>query len=136
MDTMSAFLMGQANRDKPLMVFDWMKAARLISESGAQEASAGLAGDWNYTCGEILAGGVPVPKEDTYVYLASTWATPEIEINGQTQDCYLMQSETPGWDSDTYWPEEARAALSANTELTGRVPKENQNERDITARSG
>lgn len=112
MDTMSAFAMGQANRGKERMVFDWDKAARLIAERGAKSASAGLHGDWDWTGGPILSDGVPVPHDETYVYLASTWATPELEIDGETIDCYRMESETPGWDSDTYWPESARALLS------------------------
>jgi hypothetical protein len=55
--------------------------------------------------------GKPVPEDDTYVYLASTWATPELDIDGDVIECYRMQSETPGWDSGTYWPESARALL-------------------------
>ena len=46
MDSMSAFLMGEANRDKELMVFYWDKAAQFIKERNAQSASAGLAADW------------------------------------------------------------------------------------------
>lgn len=112
MDSMSAFIRGQASRGEPRMVFDWNKAARLIVERKAQSASAGLSGDWEWTGGQILREGTPVPAEDTYVYLASTWAEPEIEIDGEVEDCYLMEDQTPGWDSSTYWPEEARALLS------------------------
>lgn len=43
MDTMSAFAKGEANRGKELMVFDWDKAAQLISERKPSVASAGLA---------------------------------------------------------------------------------------------
>jgi hypothetical protein len=38
MNTISAFAMGTANRDKESMVFDWEKAARLIKERGASNA--------------------------------------------------------------------------------------------------
>ena len=110
MDTMKAFAMGEANRDKELMVFDWDKAAQLIKDKKVTEASAGLSGDWEYTGGTILEEG-KIP-ENSYVYLASTWATPELEINGEIFDCYKMQSETDGWDSDTFWPESARNILS------------------------
>jgi len=105
MDTMQAFAMGQANRSKELMVFDWDKAAALIRERGAQIASAGLSGDWDWTGGPIYEDGAP--DTESYTYLASTWATPEIEIDGKTVDCFLMQSETPGWDASTKWPESA-----------------------------
>lgn len=111
MDTMATFAMGEANRGKPLMVFDWDKAARLIKEAGAKNASAGLAGDWGYTGGEILVDG-EIP-DDSYCYLASTWATPELEIDGMRQDCYRMEDEVPDWDSGTFWPESAREILGA-----------------------
>ena len=111
MDWMTAALTGQENRDKEKMVFDWEKAAQIIKERKAQSASAGLAGDWEYTGGPILDNGIPVPREETYVYLASTWATPELDIDGEVVHCYRMQSATPGWDSKTYWPKSALEML-------------------------
>lgn len=113
MDTLSAFARGEANRGRESMVFDWDKAANLIVESGAVSASAGLRGDWEWTGGDILENGKPVPREDTYVFLASTWATPELSLDGETVDCFKMESETPGWNADTYWPESALAILAA-----------------------
>lgn len=72
---------------------------------------AGLRGDWKYTGGPIWRDGKPVPQEDTYTYLASTWAVPEIEIEKdgftETLECYRMEKEVPGWRADTYWPPEA-----------------------------
>lgn len=115
MDTWKAFAMGQANRGKELMVFDWEKAARIIKERGAQDVSAGLRGDWDWTGGEILENGKPVDQDKTYVYLASTWATPELCIDGELIECFRMQSATPGWDSSTYWPPEALAILAEDT---------------------
>ncbi len=112
MDTMSAFAIGAANRGREAMVFDWNRAAQIIRERNAKEASAGLAGDWEWTGVTIFANGAPVPAEDTYCYLSSTWATPQLEVDGETIDCYLMQSDAPDWDSGTYWPESARAALA------------------------
>jgi len=106
---MSAFAKGEASRGQELKVFDWDKAAKLIKDSGAKIARAGLSGDWEYTGGEILEDGKPA--EDSYVYLVSTWATPELEINGEIIDCYLMQCDTDGWDRDTFWPESAKAIL-------------------------
>lgn len=113
MDTLAAFAMGHANRGKELKVFDWEKAARIIRERNAKEASAGLSGDWEWTGGEILRNGKPVPREETYTFLASTWATPELEVDGDVVDCYRMQSETEGWNSSTYWPPEALDLLNA-----------------------
>jgi hypothetical protein len=118
MDNMSAFAIGEANRGKPLMVFDWEKAARLIRERQPREALAGLRGDWKYTGGEIYRDGQPVPQEDTYTYLASTWAVPEIYLDGEVLECWKYESETPGWGSDTYWPEEARLLLVSEGKLS------------------
>ena len=109
MDTLSAFAMGEVNRGKERMVFDWDKAATLIKERGAKNASAGLSGDWGYTGGEIIEDG-KIP-EDSYTYLASTWATPELKIDGEIIDCYKMESETDGWGSETFWPKSAKAIL-------------------------
>lgn len=113
MDTMAAYAIAQAHKNEELMVFDWVRAATMIKESGATEASAGLAGDWEYTGGDIFRDGKPIPKEDTYVYLASNHAAPQLELNGDLLSCWLKQSQTPGWDSDTYWPPEAMAVLAA-----------------------
>lgn len=112
MDSLSAFAMGEANRGRELKVFDWDKAARLIKEHKAQEASAGLSGDWGWTGGSIFVDGKI--DTDSYTYLASTWATPEVEVDGIIYDCYKMQSETDGWDSDTKWPPSAVKILSDN----------------------
>ena len=109
MDTMSVIAMGIANRGKELKVFDWHKAATLIKERDVKNAMAGLSGDWEWTGGTILDGG-KIP-EDNYTYLVSTWATPELEIDGEKIDCYKMESETDGWDSKTFWPESAKAIV-------------------------
>lgn len=113
MDTLSAFAMGQANRGREQKVFDWDKAARLIKEHEAVEASAGLSGDWEYTGGCIFSDGKPVT--DSYTYLSSTWATPEIEIDGEMFNCYVMASDVPEqWGTDysgIKWPESALSIL-------------------------
>ena len=107
MDTMSAFIRGEVNRGKEMMVFDWDRAAQILKERDAEDAAAGLDQDWGYTGGEILRDGAPVKQEDTYTYLASTWATPQLYVDGEYIDCYKMESEAPGWDAKTYWPDSA-----------------------------
>lgn len=109
MDTMQAFMMGEMNRGKEMMVFDWDKAARIIAERKPKQAEAWLRGDWEWTGGTIYEDGKPV--FDDYTYLASTWATPELDIDGEIIDCYVMQSETE-WDSGTKWPESALNILN------------------------
>lgn len=101
--------MGMMNREKELMVFDWDKAARLILESGCKTASAGLRGDWEYTGGVIFEDGKPVT--DSYTYLASTWAVPEIGIGGERYPCFRMQHEVPRWSAETKWPKSALEIL-------------------------
>lgn len=113
MDTLSAFARGEAARGRPSMAFDWDKAAQLIKERNATRASAGLSGDWEYTGGTIFENGKPVL--DSYTYLASTWATPELEIDGETIDCWRYASDC-GFDSGTKWPASALAILGV--ELT------------------
>jgi len=116
MDTLTAFAMGEANRGNPSMVFDWAKAARLIREqsfAGPVDASAGLKGDWEYTGGAIFRNGSVIPRGQTYTYLASTWAVPELDINGEVYECYVREDKTE-WGSDTYWPAEALKILSGD----------------------
>jgi hypothetical protein len=96
MDTLSAF---------------WDRAAELIRDRKPTLASAGLAGDWEYTGGEIWRDGKPVPADETYTYLSSNWAMPEIDLDGHRFDCWRWQTETPGWDASTYWPDSALAVL-------------------------
>lgn len=114
MNSLQAFANGEAARaaGNEAKVFDWDEAARRIVKSGAKNASAGLGEDWEWTGGEILRDGKPVPKNETYTYLASIWATPEIELDGECSDCFRLVSETDGWDADTYWPDSALAILA------------------------
>lgn len=116
MDTLSAFAMGRANRGRPMMVFDWNKAALLIRERRPSVARAGLRSDWEYTGGDIYRDGAPVPAAYTYVYLASTWAVPELDLDGDVVDCFLMEPDASGWGARTYWPDSAVAMLAAKSE--------------------
>lgn len=119
MDTSKAAAMGMMHQNHKEKVFDWEKAARIIRERGARTARAGLASDWEYTGGTILQDGEPVPEDDTYTFLSSTWAIPELEVDGETMNCYRMESEVPGWNEETYWPEEALNILNGKEETKG-----------------
>ena len=120
MDTLSAFARCQAAQGNEHRVFDWEKAARLILERKPSVVSAGLQDDWEWTKGEIWKDGLPVPKEDTYTYLASNWAIPEIDIDGEIIECYRMESKTPGWGPETYWPKEALKILEIKPKKASR----------------
>jgi hypothetical protein len=114
MDSLTAFAFGQAHRNDPARVFDWDRAAALIREREPREASAGLGGDWEWTGGSIWRDGAPVPRDETYTYLSSTWATPELDLDGEVIDCWVWRDGS-GWDSDTYWPDSALAILAGGT---------------------
>lgn len=114
METSRAFVMGQLSRHSQIMVFDWHKAASIIRDEKPKFVSAGLRGDWEYTGGDIFLDGKPVL--DSYTYLASTWAKPEINVDGDIRDCYVMESET-AWDADTKWPESALEILGNNSQV-------------------
>lgn len=107
--TVTVFALGRASAGRELMVFDWEKAAAEIKAGGTLVARAGLRSDWEWTGGEIYANGMP--REHTYTFLASTWAVPELDLDGKVIECYRMQSEVPNWDAHTYWPEEALRIL-------------------------
>lgn len=109
-------------RGDETMVFDWDKAARLIKESGAKSAEAGLRDDWEWTGGYIFFDGEPIKEEkddfpvETYAYLASCWAVPEIRIDGgEKQPCYKMHHEALKWDAKTRWPKSALKILQEET---------------------
>lgn len=110
MNTICAIAMGMMNRGKEMMVFDWDKAAMLIREKRPKIARAGLRGDWEYTGGTIYKGGKPI--KNTYTCLASTWAVPELDMDGEIVECYRIQHEVPRWDAKTKWPYSALAILS------------------------
>ena len=106
MDTMQAFMMGQASIGKEPKVFDWDKAAQIIKEKGVASAEAGLQEDWGYTSDLIFIDGKPVTSG--YTYLSSTWATPVLRIDGEEDiECFVMQSEKPEWNESTKWPDSA-----------------------------
>lgn len=111
MDTLSAFARGRAAEGKPQRVFDWEKAAQRIREVQPSVARAGLESDWEWTGGTIYEDGKPITE--SYTFLSSNWATPELELDGDLEPCWRYESGTPGWDADTKWPETALAILNA-----------------------
>ncbi len=107
------------NRD---MVFDWDKAATILADRGATDAGAYLESDYKATWRPILADGQPAPTE--YVWLASGWGPPTLEISGETGvPCWRWLDET-SWDGSTYWPASAlailRGAVATETREHGR----------------
>jgi hypothetical protein len=107
---------GLENRRRPIRVFDWNQAAKLILEKKPRIAEAGLSGDWEYTGGTIYEHG-EIQKE-SYTYLASTWATPTLVLtwDDETEEipCWTHNDE---WDHKTKWPESALLILRGENEL-------------------
>lgn len=66
-------------------VFDIPKALTLFEKNKAMEMSMGMAEDWFFTGQQVKS------KEDieNFPLMASRWATPVIEINGDREDCYI-----------------------------------------------
>lgn len=87
------------------MIFDWDKAARMIQKRKPKVAGAGLHGNWGNTGAEIYSHGRP--HMPSYTYLASTWAVPELWMDGKVYACYRMEHEVPEWDANTKWPNSA-----------------------------
>jgi ATP:corrinoid adenosyltransferase len=118
MDSMAAFGMAKsaAARGAKFMVFDWDKAAQLIKERKPKEASAGLRSDWEYTGGTIYTADEG-PAKSSYTYLASNWATPELDLDGEIIPCFVYEDEETNpnkWNEHTLWPETALAILNSN----------------------
>ena len=111
MDTAQAILMGALNRHRERKVFDWCKAAKIIKSNNPDEVWAGLKGDFENTSGLIYSEGKIIDSYQIGMYLASTWATPVIQllINDEEYEfpCYIMESETT-WNEHTVWPDEAK----------------------------
>lgn len=120
METMAAFAMGQANKGRERMVFDWDKAVEIIKERGLKNCGAGLESDFEYTAGMILVDGKPSTED--YTYLASNWAIPQLIVYSdsdgglfdydETIDCWL-------WESDTSYTEETKFPNHLIKELSG-----------------
>ncbi len=109
MNTVDAIAMEEEHKDCRKMVFDWNKAALLIRERQPTEASAGLRGDWEWTGGNIYGNGSPIVDSDTY--LTSTWAIPELDLDGEILECWCWQDETQ-WNARSKWPESALQILN------------------------
>ena len=120
MDTMAAFAMGEANRGRERMVFDWDKAVSIIQERGLKNCGAGLESDFEYTAGSILVDGVPVTED--YTYLASNWATPQLIIYSNKDDGYFDYEETVDcwvWENATSYNESTKFPEHLIKKLTG-----------------
>jgi hypothetical protein len=110
MDTLGAYMRGQAAlaAGAKQMVFDWDKAARIISARKPKTAQAGLLGDYDYTIGTIWRDGKIVEDDtDSCMHLASNWAMPMLILDYEEIECFIYGDQTE-WDAHTKWPISAR----------------------------
>jgi hypothetical protein len=121
MDTLSAMAIANsaASMGAKFRVFDWHKAAELIRERKPKLAMAGLEMDMEYTAGVIFERGLP--QMDGSAYLASNWAIPVIELDGEEIPCWIWEfNEGHDWGNDwnenTRWPNSALAILNAKNQ--------------------
>jgi hypothetical protein len=123
MNSFQVFANGEAARKSGAesRVFDWNKAATLIKQHKPVYAGAGLRDDWEWTGGTIYRDGEPVNKEETYTYLASNWAIPELKLTFEdgrmlVLECWVWDNDVDNpekWDECSYWTKSALDILNA-----------------------
>lgn len=134
METQKAFANGEANREKPYMIFDWVKAATLIVEKDWKNVIAGLDGDFEWTADEILKDGKPVLEG--YSYLRSTWGKP-ILVNydtGEELECFCMEDNNPrNYDAKSRWDDESLEIIKkGKPKLKKAVPVDDKTMKELT----
>lgn len=72
---------------------DWEKVKQIIEENPSAIIYAGLREDWNNTSGLIFAEG---NYYDGYVFGASVWATPIVDVDGEEIECWTYESTKEG----------------------------------------
>lgn len=108
-------LQAKAAKNKPMMTFDWDKAAEKIKELLLKYpnlvAEAGLQGDWQYTGGIIFENGAPT--NEYYTFLSSNWATPTLIITcddfEKEIDCFIENSDR--FSSSSKWDNQSLSIL-------------------------
>ena len=72
---------------------DWNKVKEIIKENPDSVIYAGLMEDWNNTSGLIFANG---ECHNGYVYGASCWATPIVDVDGKEIECWTYEETKEG----------------------------------------
>lgn len=88
---------------------DWCKAKEFIegNKSKITSVSAGLAEDWSCTSGEVWNSTQGyIPQDETYVYGASYWATPSIEVEFNDGETKMFECWKLGDNEKDYFKEE------------------------------
>lgn len=101
-DFASGFVGAEAVATKPLgdmKYMDWEKVKKIVEEHSNSVIYAGLMEDWNNTSGLIFAKG---KYYDGYVYGASCWATPIVDVDGKEIECWT-NDESKGCSNRPKW---------------------------------
>lgn len=72
---------------------DWEKVKQIIETHQNAIIYAGLREDWNNTSGLIYARG---KYYNGYVYGASCWATPIVDVDGAEIECWTAEKTIEG----------------------------------------
>ena len=79
---------------------DWIKVEQAVKEHPDSVIYAGLQEDWNNTSGLVFAHG---KFYDGYVFGASVWATPIVDVDGEEIECWThnkpkgFTTDLPSW---------------------------------------
>ena len=84
---------GETNRIGKTKYMDWNKIKEIIKENPDSVIYAGLMEDWNNTSGLIFANG---KYYNGYVYGASCWATPIVDVDGKEIECWTHEETKEG----------------------------------------
>lgn len=102
-DFVSGFFGASAVATKPIgkmKYMDWDKVQKIVNENPNSVIYAGLMEDWNNTSGLIFAKG---NYYRGYVYGASVWATPIVDVDGEEIECWTYKETPYGSNRPDWW---------------------------------
>lgn len=102
-DFASGFLGVYAVATKPvgdMKYMDWEKVKKTVEEHPDSVIYAGLMEDRNNTSGLIYARG---KFYNGYVYGASCWATPIVDVDGEEIECWTNDKTKGSSDIPNWW---------------------------------
>lgn len=85
---------------------DWDKVKEFVesNKENLESVTVGLAEDWSYTSGEVWNSKEGyIPKENTYVYASSKWATPAMDVEYKSGASETLEVWINGDNSDSYF---------------------------------
>lgn len=102
-DFSAGFLGASAVATKPIgktKYMNWKKVQQIVDKNPNSVIYAGLQEDWNNTSGLIFARG---EYYDGYVYVASSWATPIVDVDGEEIECWTYEKTKEGSGRPSWW---------------------------------